>query len=257
MGDTNNSSHAVQLHRDELLGPIILLRHATSEANAAGTTAGWLDVDLTPDGHDESLRIAARLQSLRLRPDRVHVSALRRARTTSDIVRRSLQIPDSALATTWRLNERHAGAFEGLTRNEMIERFGRAPMRAWKRSLTTRPALLEGSDPRHPHHDPLYRDVDRGLLPAGESNLDVLDRLLPYWDGPVMDDVRQRRRVLVVTHEQVIRLLLWHLRGRPEPLLLEDRVANASAKVLWLTPVDGRLGDVTDVDLTVGDQSST
>ncbi len=162
-----------------LLGPLVLLRHGTSQANRDGRTAGWEDVDLVPEGVADSHRAARALMSAHLTPDTVHASMLLRARRTAEIVVQAAGLSSSSMSETWRLNERHAGAFEGLTREEMVEHFGREAVRSWRHSVDVRPAQLDESDGRHPRHDPRYRNVARELLPTGEASTDVLDRVLP------------------------------------------------------------------------------
>ncbi len=216
-------------------GPVVLLRHGTSQANRTGRTAGWQDVGLDPGGEDEAHRAARALISAGVIVQSAHVSVLGRARRTGEIVTASLGLAPSGTRESWRLNERHAGAFEGLTRDEMVEGFGRDRVRSWRHSLDVRPPQLSKSDARHPVHDARYRDVALGSLPAGESSMDVLRRVLPYWDAAVMADVRAGSGVLVVTHEHVIRLLLWHWRGRGGTGVPRDPIPNGVPLLLQLS----------------------
>jgi len=136
---------------------------------------------------------------------------LTRARHTAEIVSARLGIPPDRIRESWRLNERHAGSFQGLTRDEMITRFGRDRVRSWKHDGGARPVPLDLGDPRHPRHDPRYDDVPRTLLPSGEAAADVLARVLPYWTTVVLGDVAAGRSVLVITHDRVLRVLVAHL----------------------------------------------
>lgn len=196
-------------------------------------------MDLVPEGVADSHRAARALLSAQLSPDAVHVSMLLRARRTAEIVAQAAGLARSSITETWRLNERHAGAFEGLTREEMIEQFGREAVKSWKHSVEVRPLQVNESDGRHPRHDPRYRNVPRDLLPAGEASSDVLDRVLPYWESAVVNDLRAGKNVLVVTHDHVIRVLMWHLRGRHEGGLSNGAIPNGVPWLLWLSPGEG------------------
>ncbi len=215
------------------------MRHGTSRANVEGWTAGWSDVGLVPEGEADARRAARILAAADLRPDVVHTSMLTRARRTAELVVEALDLPADAVHATWRLNERHAGAFEGATREELQAAYGRARVRAWRRTPEARPVPLAGGDPRHPVHDPRYRGVDPGLLPSGESAQDVLGRLLPYWEGHVVPDLLAGRRVLVVTHEHVLRVLVAHVRGVPSP-----QTGEVPGRVPWLFELDPATGRV-------------
>jgi len=199
------------------LGPLLLLRHGTSQANVEGRVAGWQDTPLAPAGEGDARRAADRIRSAGLVPDTVYASRLTRALHTASIVSTVLGIPADRVRTTWRLNERHAGAFEGLTRDQMTARFGRDPVRSWKHGIDTPPIPMDRDDPRHPANDPRYDDVPRELLPSGESAADVLARVLPFWTMEVHDDLVAGRTPLVVTHDRVIRVLIGHLVGAGDP----------------------------------------
>lgn len=199
------------------LGPLLVMRHGTSQANVERRVAGWQDTPLAPAGEDDARRAAAAIGATGMVPDTVYASCLARARRTADIVSTALGLPSDRIRTTWRLNERHAGAFEGLTREEMMERFGRDPVRSWKRGVDVPPVPMHRDDPRHPVHDTRYDDVPRDLLPSGESAADVLARVLPFWTTEVHRDLAAGRTVLVVTHDRVLRVLMGHLAGSGGP----------------------------------------
>jgi len=195
------------------LGPLLLLRHGTSRANIEGRVAGWQDSPLAPEGERDARRAAGAIRAAGLAPDTVYTSRLTRSQRTAGIVTTVLGLPPDRVRATWRLNERHAGAFEGLTRDEMTVRFGRDPVRSWRRGYDAPPVPMDRDDPRHPVHDPRYDDVPRDLLPSGESAADVLARVLPFWTTVVHGDLAAGRTVLVVTHDRVLRVLLAHLAG--------------------------------------------
>jgi 2,3-bisphosphoglycerate-dependent phosphoglycerate mutase len=179
--------------------------------------AGWQDTPLAPEGEGDARRAADRIRAAGLVPNTVYASRLTRSRRTAAIVSTTLGLPPDRIRATWRLNERHAGAFEGLTRDEMMARFGRDPVRSWKHGIDTPPVPMDRDDPRHPVHDPRYDDVPRELLPSGESAADVLARVLPFWTSVVHGDLAAGRTVLVVTHDRVLRVLMGHLAGAVVP----------------------------------------
>ncbi len=224
-----------------LLGPLVLLRHGTSQANLQGRVAGWQDVDLSSEGVDDSLRAARALISAGITVDVAHVSVLLRARRTAEIIAEEIGLPREAIRETWHLNERHAGAFQGMTRDEMIQNHGREPVRAWKNDFGVRPLPMQESDSRHPRHDPRYSEVPRHLLPSGEASSDVLERVIPYWKSEVEGDLRMGKGVLVVTHEHVLRVLIGYLRNDGTSTLGGGPTPGRIPWLIWLNAEDGRL----------------
>lgn len=236
----------------QTLGPLVLVRHGTSQANLDGRTAGWQDSDLVAKGVSDAHRAALAIEAAGIDLDVAHVSMLARARRTAEIIGDESGLPRAAIHETWRLNERHAGAFEGLTRDEMIRRYGRETVRAWKHGFDVRPVQMEEGDSRHPRHDPRYSRVAPHLLPSGEASSDVLARLLPYWKSEVESDLRTGLGVLVVTHEHVLRVLMRYLRG-DEP----NAIGNGAIpdRVPWLVRLNREDGLVGRTEV-LGDVSS-
>jgi 2,3-bisphosphoglycerate-dependent phosphoglycerate mutase len=197
-----------------------MLRHGESEWNLKNLFTGWTDVGLTRQGVIEA-RTAGRLMVEEgLEPDVLHTSVLSRAIDTADI---ALQEAGWDLPTTrtWRLNERHYGALQGLDKKETVEKFGAEKVLAWRRSYDTPPPALEPDDERHPSHDERYDDVDPDELPATECLADVLERLLPYWEDAIVPDLREGKTVLVVAHGNSMRALVKHLDGVSDEDIVE------------------------------------
>jgi 2,3-bisphosphoglycerate-dependent phosphoglycerate mutase len=197
-----------------------MLRHGESEWNLKNLFTGWTDVGLTRQGVIEA-RTAGRLMVEEgLEPDVLHTSVLSRAIDTADI---ALQEAGWDLPTTrtWRLNERHYGALQGLDKKETVEKFGAEKVLAWRRSYDTPPPALEPDDERHPSHDKRYDDVDPDELPATECLADVLERLLPYWENEIVPDLREGKTVLVVAHGNSMRALVKHLDGVSDEDIVE------------------------------------
>lgn len=202
----------------------------------AGRYAGWQDPALTSRGVAEAERAARSLRSAGVGIDSVHTSVLRRARSSAQIVVDGLGLSQDQIKTSWRLNERHGGALQGLTRDEMTERYGREAVRAWKRQADRRPPQLSASDLRHPRRDPRYADVAPEQLPGGESSVDVLVRVRPYWRSVLRPDLEAGHGVLVVAHQHLLRALRSYLDGRGRIDDTGPEVANGEPWILWLDP---------------------
>ncbi|MFQ5346965.1 MAG: 2,3-diphosphoglycerate-dependent phosphoglycerate mutase [Rhodothalassiaceae bacterium] len=190
---------------------LILLRHGQSEWNRQNRFTGWTDVDLSEQGRAEAARAGRLMAAQALVPDICFTSVLKRAIRTACIaldVMDRLWIP---MHKSWRLNERHYGALQGLDKNEMAAKVGPEQVRIWRRSYDVPPPPLDEGDPRLPHHDPRYRDVDPALLPRTESLKDTVARFLPYWEEALAPALREGRRVLVAAHGNSLRALVKFL----------------------------------------------
>ncbi|RMD88001.1 MAG: 2,3-diphosphoglycerate-dependent phosphoglycerate mutase [Alphaproteobacteria bacterium] len=195
---------------------LILLRHGQSEWNRENRFTGWTDIDLSEQGRAEAARAGRLMAAHGLAPDICFASVLKRAIRTACIaldVMDRLWIP---LEKSWRLNERHYGALQGLNKNEMAEKVGPEQVRIWRRSYDVPPPPLDEGDPRLPHHDPRYRDVDPALLPRTESLKDTVARFLPYWEQALAPALREGKRVLVAAHGNSLRALVKFLDDIPD-----------------------------------------
>ena len=190
---------------------LLLLRHGESAWNAANRFAGWVDVDLTPRGEEQARRSAEQLLAAGVLPDTLHTSVLTRAVRTGSIVLETLGRPGLPTRRDWRLNERCYGALQGQQRTAVRERYGAERFQLWRRSYDVRPPPLPAGGPGDPAEDPRYADLPRELLPRTESLADVVARLLPYWTGAIVPDLRAGRTVLVCAHGNTLRALVAHL----------------------------------------------
>lgn len=190
---------------------LILLRHGQSTWNLENRFSGWTDVPLTEKGEEEA-RMAGRLiVEEGLEPDVLHTSVLTRATETADLTLEEAGWTDIPTKRSWRLNERHYGALQGLNKKKTAEKHGDEQVLAWRRSYDTRPPPLDPSDERHPSHDDRYADVDPADLPAAECLKDVVERMLPYWHDSIVPDLEEGKTVLVVAHGNSLRALVKHL----------------------------------------------
>ena len=191
---------------------LILLRHGESDWNAKNLFTGWVDVDLTERGRAEALRAGELMAAEQLLPDVVHTSLLRRAITTANS---ALDVADRhwiPVRRSWRLNERHYGALQGLDKAATREKYGEEQFMLWRRSFDTPPPPIEDDNEYSQAGDPRYADLGE-QLPRTECLKDVIARRLPYWDSDVVPDLRAGRTVLVAAHGNSLRALVKHLDG--------------------------------------------
>ena len=229
---------------------LILLRHGESTWNLENRFSGWTDVDLTEQGEDEAKSAGRLLLAEGLEPDVVHTSVLIRAIRTADITLEEAGWANLPTTRSWRLNERHYGALQGLDKKKTAEEFGADQVLAWRRSYDVRPPPLELSDERHPAHDDRYADLDPGDVPATECLGDVVDRMLPYWHQSIVPDLMAGKTVLVVAHGNSLRALVMHLDGISEGEVVGLNIPTGIPLVYLLdddlTPISSRyLGDET------------
>lgn len=191
---------------------LVILRHGQSTWNHENRFTGWIDVDLTAQGENEALE-AGRLLAAEpgLEIDSVHTSVLTRAVRTANLALDAMQRSYLPVRRSWRLNERHYGALQGLDKKETAERFGIEQVKAWRRGYATPPPPVERTDPNHPTNDPRYRGVAPSALPATECLKDVVARVIPYWEDRLAPELLEGRTVLVVAHGNSLRALVKFL----------------------------------------------
>ncbi|MCW2583767.1 MAG: phosphoglyceromutase, partial [Klenkia sp.] len=187
---------------------LVLLRHGESDGNAAGRFTGWADAPLTERGREQARRSGALLRAAGLSPTRLHTSVLARAIDTGALACEAGQVTDIPVRRSWRLNERHYGALQGRDRSAVVAQYGPDQVQRWRRSYDGRPPPVPRGGSGDPALDPRYAGVPVGLLPRAESLREVQDRVLPYWRGAVLPDLRTGHTVLVVGHSNSLRALI-------------------------------------------------
>jgi 2,3-bisphosphoglycerate-dependent phosphoglycerate mutase len=173
-----------------------------------------------------------------LSPEVVHTSLLVRAIETANLALGEMGMSWLPVRRSWRLNERHYGALEGLNKAQTAERYGQDKVKVWRRSYGVRPPDLEPSDARHPAHDRRYADLPSELLPAAECLKDVVERMLPYWYDAIVPDLLRTSCVLVAAHGNSLRALVKHLDGLSEQEVVDLDIPTGVPRVYQL---DGRL----------------
>jgi 2,3-bisphosphoglycerate-dependent phosphoglycerate mutase len=190
---------------------LVLLRHGESTWNLENRFTGWTDVDLSPKGLEEAKASGRLLKEGGYDFDVAHTSLLRRAIRTLWITLDGLDRMWIPVRHSWRLNERHYGALQGLNKAETAKKFGDEQVKIWRRSYATPPPSLTPDDERHPSRDPRYASLPKDLLPLTESLKDTVARFLPYWHDQIVPDVLAGRRVLIAAHGNSLRALVKHL----------------------------------------------
>lgn len=190
---------------------LILLRHGQSVYNREKRFTGWTDVGLSPQGEAEAGRAGRLLLSEGLEFDIAFTSLLKRAIKTLEIVSEEMGLEWVPVVKAVELNERHYGALQGRTRDEVAAVVGSDQVRLWRRGFSETPPPLDYDDPRHPRFDRRYSDLPPDRLPCGESLADVSDRVVPFWKEKIAPEVVSGRRVIVVCHGNTLRALVKHL----------------------------------------------
>ncbi len=190
---------------------LVLLRHGESTWNKENRFTGWTDVGLSDKGVAEAHDAARVLRDGGYTFDVVYTSVLKRAIKTLWIVLEDMDLMWLPVFRTWRLNERHYGALQGLNKAEMAAQFGEDQVRIWRRSYDVRPPALAKSDERWPGRDPRYRNLHPDEVPLTECLKDTVARVLPHWNGTIAAAIQSGQRVLIAAHGNSMRALIKHL----------------------------------------------
>ena len=191
---------------------LILLRHGNSVWNQANLFTGWVDVDLSDQGRTEAKRAGQLLQESGLKPDVLFTSVLKRAINTAHIALDQIDRNWIPTIRSWRLNERHYGALQGLDKAETLAKYGPELFQTWRRSFDVPPPEIADDNKYSQAHDERYAGLG-GELPKTECLKDVLVRMIPYWDEAIAPELRSGKTVLVTAHGNSLRALVKHLDG--------------------------------------------
>lgn len=176
---------------------IVLLRHGETVYNAANQFTGWTDVDLTEKGVQEAHDSAQVLKKEGYTFDIVFTNVLLRSIRTTEIVLKDMSLTHIPVKKTWRLNERHYGALQGLNKSETAKKYGEKQVLMWRRSYDVQPPSLTKEDKRYSGNDPLYQDLDKKEIPLTESLKNCIDRVSPYWKKTIIPTIKEGKKVLV------------------------------------------------------------
>ncbi len=227
---------------------LVLLRHGESTWNKENRFTGWTDVPLTQAGEDEARKAGELINAEGIELTVAHTSVLVRAIATLNITLDVANRPWLPVRRSWRLNERHYGALQGLDKKETADAYGPDQVFAWRRGYDTPPPPLDEGDERHPRYDVRYGDLPPDVLPATECLKDVVERMLPYWYDAIVPDLRAGHTPVIAAHGNSLRALVKHLDGIPDEEIPELNIPTGIPLVYELdedmTPVVSRyLGD--------------
>ncbi len=200
---------------------MVLLRHGESDWNRENRFTGWTDVDLSDKGKQEARAAGALLKAEGFVFDCAYSSMLKRAIRTLQIVLDEMDLMWIPTERSWRLNERHYGALQGLDKAETAAKFGEEQVKIWRRSYDIPPPPLDKADPRFPGHDARYRDMAASELPTTECLQDTVARFLPFWHERIASAIKSGKRVVVAAHGNSLRALVKYLDGVSDKDIIE------------------------------------
>jgi 2,3-bisphosphoglycerate-dependent phosphoglycerate mutase len=200
---------------------LVLLRHGESTWNMENRFTGWTDVDLSSKGIEEARAAGRQMLSDGYVFDLAFTSVLKRAIRTLWLTLDEMDLMWIPVQKTWRLNERHYGALQGLNKLETVERHGEQQVKIWRRSYNIRPPALAPGDPRSPRNDPRYSELRPEEIPLTECLKDTVDRALPCWNQSIAPQVRAGKRVLIASHGNSLRALVKYLDNIADDAIVE------------------------------------
>ena len=232
---------------------LVLLRHGESTWNRENRFTGWTDVDLTEQGRAEAREAGRLLKAEGFDFDLAFTSVLKRAIRTLWIALDEMDRMWVPTTLSWRLNERHYGALQGLDKAETAAQYGEKQVLIWRRSYDTPPEPLAPDDPRSSFSDPRYAGLERNQIPLTECLKDTVARVLPFWDDSIAPAIRSGRRVLVTAHGNSLRALIKHLDGIGDEAIVGLNVPTGRPLVYQLDaelkPIRSRyLGDAAEIE---------
>ena len=190
---------------------IVLIRHGESEWNLQNLFTGWTDVDLSETGKKEATQGGVLLKEAGFSFDLCYTSYLKRAIHTANRVLEAMDEEYIPVIKTWKLNERHYGALQGLNKSETAEKYGEAQVKIWRRSFDVQPPALEPEDPRNPALAPMFADVDKADLPLTESLKDTIARVIPFYNETIVPEIKAGKKILIAAHGNSLRALVKYL----------------------------------------------
>ena len=190
---------------------VVLLRHGESIWNKENRFTGWTDVDLSEKGIEEARESGRVLKKEKFTFDIAFTSVLKRAIRTLWIALDEMDLMWIPVYRSWRLNERHYGALQGLNKIEMAQKFGDEQVLIWRRSYDTPPPALEKKDKRYPGNDPIYKGMDERDIPLTECLKDTVERFLPYWHEVIAPTIKSGKKVIIAAHGNSLRALVKYL----------------------------------------------
>lgn len=190
---------------------LVLVRHGQSIWNLENRFTGWTDVPLSAKGVKEAQEAGMVLKEKGFTFDLAFTSVLKRAEDTLDYILKEMDLSDIEIRHSWRLNERHYGALQGLNKDDTKKKYGEEQVKLWRRSADVRPPALTKEDERYPGQDPKYKDLTEEELPTTENLIDTIHRVITYWNTDIKQELEQGKQVIIVAHGNSLRGLMKYL----------------------------------------------
>lgn len=232
---------------------LVLIRHGESVWNMENRFTGWKDVPLSPRGHEEAAAAGRLLKAEGFTFDEAYTSVLKRAIRTLWYVLEETDLMWIPVTRSWKLNERHYGALQGLNKAETAAQHGEDKVKIWRRSYDIPPPALEKSDERWPGHDRRYAGLKASEVPTTECLKDTVDRVVPYWNAEIAPKIRSGKRLVIAAHGNSLRALVKHLDSISDEDIVELNIPTGMPLVYTLDkdlkPISKRyLGDAAAVE---------
>ena len=221
----------------------ILLRHGQSAWNKENRFTGWEDVPLSSTGIEEAKMAGQLLKEHGMVPEIAFSSYLQRAIKTLWLALEECGGMHIPVEKTWRLNEKHYGALQGLNKAETAAKYGEDQVLLWRRGYAVRPPELEANDLRHPRNQTKYQSVERSELPGTESLADTVQRMLPFWNSTIVPSFKRHKTVLIAAHGNSLRGIVQHLKGLNEEEILALNIPTGIPYLFELSPEGHYISD--------------
>ena len=200
---------------------LVLTRHGESQWNLENRFTGWVDVDITDKGRQEAIKGGQTLKELGLTFDVAYTSYQKRAIKTLNLFLEELDLLWIPVYKSWRLNERHYGALQGLNKAETAEKYGDEQVHIWRRSFDVAPPQVDKNSDMYPGNIDRYKDIPEGEIPTGESLKLTIDRVLPYWESDISKQIKAGKNVLISAHGNSLRALIKYLLNISDEKILD------------------------------------
>ena len=207
---------------------LVLVRHGQSEWNLENKFTGWTDVDLSQNGIEEAKNAGKLLKENGFSFNLGYTSVLKRAINTLDYILKEMNEEDIEIRRSYKLNERHYGALQGLNKAETAEKYGEEQVKLWRRSSNVRPPELTKDDPRYPGNDPKYSDIDEKELPLTENLEDTIVRVVDYYENEIKKELINGKQIIIAAHGNSLRALMKYLDNLNEEEVLALEIKTGS-----------------------------
>ena len=190
---------------------LVFVRHGQSMWNLENRFTGWTDIELSEQGIEEAKEAGKVLKEKGFKFDVAYTSVLKRANDTLNYILEELEEKDIPIKKSWKLNERHYGALQGLNKDETRAKYGDEQVLLWRRSTDVKPPELSVNDERYPGNDVKYKELSKDELPTTENLIDTIKRVMDYWNSDIKKDLEDGKRVIIVAHGNSLRGLIKYL----------------------------------------------